>query len=846
MSKKKTPSSNTGNIGSTSRLLRPIWIYALFACLLVLVCAAVINLVQARANDRLQLQTTSRHLVQTQATSLAHFIEDQNIYLRFLAAQPAVIDALASGNEVALRALETGYKEAYGYPGRLSIVPLSSMGTASLDFPGHRLNSIETAMIIEALRDKPVPAEAYKDEGRSVITLLQTAGDAPDQIVGALLLSLDSRTIGKIMGQLSGEQGQLALRQNIHGEAMTIFQLGEASSSAPLEIASFPGNPNWQLEFRASAQLAAASASATLVPWILLGVTSLLLLLGGLRIYSRLRRQLDSEFAELKEYLELLQEGERALPPALTLSRATEIGAMAFELSQAPAISGKPSSADAAAAAELSEKMSGKTASAVVDENDYVEETGMTDETAGEEPATPELPPIAAGIFRAYDIRGIVGEDLTPDAVYQIGLAIGSEALDQGQHAVIVARDGRHSSEELSSQLTRGLQDSGTDVIDLGQAPTPVLYFATQQLNTASGVMVTGSHNPPEYNGLKVVINGKTLFADGISELKNRIEQNRLRSGSGSYNTTDIDAQYIDYVLGDIAVAQPLKVVIDCGNGIAGPLAPRLFEELGCEVIPLYCDVDGDFPNHHPDPTVAENLADLIGQVREHGADLGIAFDGDGDRLGVVSASGEIVAADRLLMLFAQDVVSRNPGCDVIFDVKCTRHLNDVIASYGGRPIMWKSGHSLIKQKMVETGALLGGEFSGHIFFKERWFGFDDGLYSAARLIEIMSTTNPDLDQLLEQFPKSCSTPEIQLEVGEERKFAIVERFAEKAEFGDARISQIDGVRVDLPDGWGLLRASNTTPRLILRFEAESEQALAGIKQLFQAELLRLEPDLSF
>ena len=834
---KKDPNTSTHD-GSTAHALRPLRLFSLFAFLLVLICAAAINLLHAREVNRQQLESASLALAETCATALAQFIQDQNTYLDFLAHRPEIVDALRQRNGLVLRTLESDFGGAYAYAARLNIVPLSTMGTAAMDFPEHRLNSIETAMIIEANRGKTVAPEAYKKGRQSVITLLQTVGEAPDSIEGALLLSLDSRAFSKNMDRLIANRGQLSLQQQLNGENLTVFQSGEGSGEAAAVIASFPGNNNWQLEFRASDQLIAATRASTLVPWGLLGLASVLLLAGGLWVYARLCRKLDIEFDYLKGYLELLKDGERALPPSLQLDTLTEIGALAFEVSQLPPVSGKPSRSDAEAAAELGEKMSGKSASKAVDHSDHVEEL--------EEPAEPGLQPVAAGIFRAYDIRGVAGEDLSLDAVYQIGVAMGSEAQDKGERSVIIARDGRLSSEELSLQLAKGLQDSGVDIIDLGLAPTPILYFATQQLNTASGVMVTGSHNPPEYNGLKVVLGGKTLAGDAIMALKQRIDQQRLHSGSGTYSTADIGAQYIDYVLGDIAVAQPLKIVLDCGNGVAGILAPRLFEELGCEVVPLYCEVDGNFPNHHPDPTVAENLADLIAQVREHGADLGIAFDGDGDRLGVVTASGEIVAADRLLMLFAQDVVSRNPGCDVIFDVKCTRHLNDVIASYGGRPIMWKSGHSLIKQKMVETGALLGGEYSGHIFFKERWFGFDDGLYSAARLIEIMSTTNPDLDQLLEQFPKPYSTPELYLEVGEERKFAIADKFGAEAEFGNAKVSHIDGVRVDLPEGWGLLRASNTTPRLVMRFEAESEQALAHIQQLFRAELQRLEPDLRF
>ena len=430
--------------------------------------------------------------------------------------------------------------------------------------------------------------------------------------------------------------------------------------------------------------------------------------------------------------------------------------------------------------------------------------------------------------------------------MHAIGLAIGSEALDQGQQTLVVCADGRHSSPRIRDAMIKGLLESGRDVIDIGMLPTPLMYFATHQLGAQSGVMITGSHNPANYNGIKIVIGGRALSGGAITALKQRILSKELATGKGQLQTQEIEQDYIDYIINDVAIAQPLKIVLDAGNGVTGAIAPRLFEELGCEVIPIYCEVDGSFPNHHPDPSVESNLNDLINAVRDQGADLGIAFDGDGDRVGVVTANGNIVPADRLLMLFAQDVVSRNPGADVLFDVKCTRHLNTLISNYGGRPIMWKTGHSFMKEKMQETGALLGGEFSGHIFFKERWFGFDDGMYAAARLVEILSTTDPDLDLQLEAFPTSIGSPELKVEADDENKFTIIENLIQQGQFGDGKISTLDGVRVDYPDGWGLVRASNTTPSLILRFEAETDDAMARIKALFKEQLEHIDSNLQF
>nr|WP_245800959.1 phosphomannomutase/phosphoglucomutase [Halomonas utahensis] len=447
-------------------------------------------------------------------------------------------------------------------------------------------------------------------------------------------------------------------------------------------------------------------------------------------------------------------------------------------------------------------------------------------------------------IFRAYDIRGVVGDSLTPEIVETIGRAIGSEALQRQQQSICVGYDGRHSSPDLAEALTRGILATGVDVIRIGRVPTPVLYFATHHLETGSGVMITGSHNPPEYNGLKMMLGGDTLAGDAIQALLTRIRNHQLEDGQGQRSERDVRKAYIDTIVGDIAVAAPLRVVVDAGNGVAGELGPELIRELGCEVTPLYCDVDGDFPNHHPDPGKPENLEALIETVKKEGADLGIAFDGDGDRLGVVTNSGKIIWPDRLLMLFARDVVSRNPGADIIYDVKCSRRLASVVNEYGGRPVMWKTGHSWIKGKMREMGALLAGEMSGHIFFRERWYGFDDGLYAAARLLEILGIEDREADAIFEEFPEDESTPEINLAVADDDKFALIERLASGGDFGEASITDIDGLRVDYPDGWGLCRASNTTPNLVLRFEAQNVEALERIKGVFREQLGKAEPSL--
>jgi len=456
---------------------------------------------------------------------------------------------------------------------------------------------------------------------------------------------------------------------------------------------------------------------------------------------------------------------------------------------------------------------------------------------------------LEAGIFRAYDIRGVVGRELTPQVAAWIGQAIGSVMAEQGLTDIVVGRDGRLSGPELAGGLIEGLRKAGRNVIDVGMVPTPVVYFAAYHLRAGSGVAVTGSHNPPDYNGFKVVVGGETLSGAAIQDLYTRIREGRLLQADspGSLQQQAVDEDYIRRIADDVQLERPLKVVADAGNGVAGEIAPRLLEAIGAEVIPLYCDVDGSFPNHHPDPSEPHNLEDLIATVKRFDADLGLAFDGDGDRLGVVTKEGRIIFPDRLLMLFAADVLQRNPGALVIYDVKCTGKLSDYVLRHGGSPLMWKTGHSLIKSKMRETEAELAGEMSGHFFFKERWYGFDDGLYSAARLLEILAGRIETPSEVLGELPDSISTPEIKVPVQGD-PHVIVAQFAaaaqaEDAPFSGARLTTIDGLRADWNDGWGLVRGSNTTPVLVLRFEADNEAALARIKDLYREQLRRLMPD---
>ena len=450
-------------------------------------------------------------------------------------------------------------------------------------------------------------------------------------------------------------------------------------------------------------------------------------------------------------------------------------------------------------------------------------------------------------IFKAYDIRGVVGKSLTVEGVRLIGQALGSELLDRsgarGRAEIAVGRDGRISGPELAGALMDGIRASGVDVAEIGMFATPIAYFAAHELGCGSAVAVTGSHNPPEYNGLKMVLAGTTLAGEDVQSLRRRIEAGQLAKGAGRHRLADIREAYLRRITSDVRLARPMKVAVDCGNGVAGATAGELYRRLGCEVHELYCEVDGRFPNHHPDPSDPENLKDLIALVQRVRAEIGIAFDGDGDRLGVVTSEGRVIYPDRQLMLFAKDVLSRQPGAEIIFDVKSTRNLAPWIRKHGGVPSLWKTGHSLIKARMRERGAALAGEMSGHTFFVERWYGFDDAQYAGARLLEILSKTR-DATATLTALPDSVSTPELHLPLAEGEPHRLIGMLQESAVFpGASEVIRLDGLRVEYPYGFGLARASNTTPVVVLRFEADDEAGLARIKADFRRVLLSAKPD---
>jgi phosphomannomutase/phosphoglucomutase len=697
-------------------------------------------------------------------------------------------------------------------------------------------------------QDTPPPVEVHMSgTPQQHINLVRRILDpAGRRIVGDLMVSYP---VQQLQDLLKHDQvdGYAELQQVADAIPLVLGSQGDARFKRASADSMMPvGGSRWRVAYWASDNAQSGSGMLLTSAVIAVGVAALLLSALTWLVFRNLGAALKRDQGTLLTIIKDMRDGrgKAEYPHALAEMRDT-IELMArtasARISQPVAAAGKAAAGKAAVEAVAPETMAQDRQ--VVDE---FEGDLLFDESALEISRVDLVESkVDPSIFRAYDIRGIVGEGLTADVAFEIGRAIGSEAYFRGEQTVVVGRDGRLSGPELTAALIRGLLATGRDVKDIGQVPTPVLYFAAQYLGSNSGVMVTGSHNPANYNGFKVVLGGDTLSNEAIDGLRQRIESGDMLTGEGSVEEVDVLPDYIERVKSDVQIVRPMKVVVDCGNGVAGIAAPRLLKALGCDVVELFCEVDGRFPNHHPDPGKTENLAALIQMVQEKGAELGIAFDGDGDRLGVVSSHGEIIWPDRLLMLLARDVLSRNPGAQIIYDVKSSRHIASVVAEHGGEPLMWATGHSLIKAKMKETGALLAGEMSGHIFFKERWFGFDDALYSAARLLEILANDARSSSDVFAELPDSMSTPEINVPMAEGEPAVFMEKLLNSAHFDNARIATIDGMRVEFERGWGLVRASNTTPCLVLRFEADDELALSTIQDEFRRVMLQADPSLS-
>jgi len=772
--------------------------------------------------QQLSLQLLTRAQAQQQVTAITVYLQQLAKDVQRFTHRAAFAQALQTHNNTLLQTFQQDIERAFEDFIGLRLIPHN---TAVLDreHPTMPIRFAELDMIHRAENQQTVFPEAArigKQWRLHLVAPLPTASaEEKPPVVGVMLLGLQARSLGKVLLQSDKTLGQTQLLQRFaNSPPQVLAAVGEGQAGPALEL-EIPDS-HWKIRFTPSQHLVQQSRQN---PLMLIGILALTLLVSLVFAYW------------LAQLLHQRFQTAAAVRPIA-----------------------RPSGVSHTSPAESESKL-GEMANPMYHDQDILDVDlheedqnilGLEDSPRRTAAFPPEKPvPTTEAvqvIFRDYDIRGIVGEQLTYTLAEQIGQALGSEVLDQGESHIIVARDGRLHSPEMTQRLVDGILRSGCNVINIGVVPTPLMNYATHELEgTSSGVMVTASHNPPEYNGFKMVIGGRTLAGSQIQALRSRIMRGHLHQGSGTEEHQTIIPDYIDRIFSDVALAGELHVVVDAANGVTGEVAPLLFEELGCEVTPLYCEIDGSFPNHGPDPTIAANLQDLIAKVRETGADLGVAFDGDGDRLTVVTPQGQIIMPDRLLMLFAKDIITRNPGADVLFDVKCTRQLNGLISSYGGRPVMWKSGHSHMKAKMVETGALLGGEFSGHIFIKDRWYGFDDGLYAAARLLEIMTLRDQDLDAIFSAFPPLYVTPELKIPVGEEHKFELMKQLVATGNFQNGKLTTIDGLRADYAKGWGLVRASNTSPALTLRFEGDSEDTVKQLQALFKRELLKVDPKLN-
>lgn len=796
-----------------------------------------------------QRQTVANNVTKNTALKFVSQVETYSHVLHGLAKDPALAKLFTSKN---LQALEQRAAELkVVFPKSLRVRLLS----ATTSRPDKRLEPHFTFACLDLLnqsrkKSSEVQVEMHEIEGKQQHIDIMQAVTLRGSVVGFVQLAIDATLLDDWTKNAAGDS-YLEIQQKVEGENYLIAKAGNASKQGTHAVVDIIGT-HWQAETWAPYEGSESAFNMGMVFALVMG-----LVLSGIVVFV-LRTLLHKELTgDLDKYLMLVTgtlKGAKKHQYDFSLVEfklaASQVGNIRLDQTnlerERDTDDNKNSKSTQSSLPDADTLFMAKNSIKFEELDDMSALDDVAEQNKSTPAANPDLPTLPEEIFKAYDIRGIVGETLTVENILFIGHAIGSEAKARGLDSIVFARDGRLSGPELGKTLVRGLMASGMKVIDIGMLPTPTLYYAAAELSNGTGVMLTGSHNPSNYNGIKMVLGGDTLAGDVIQSLRQRILNNDLELGEGTYSNEQVLDKYIDRITSDITLKRKMKIVIDCGNGVAGAIAPKLFTQLGCEVTPLFCEVDGNFPNHHPDPSQPENLEDLIAEVKNQNADLGIAFDGDGDRIGVVSGDGKIIWPDRLMMLFAKDVLSRNAGANIIFDIKCSSNLKTVIEEEGGKPLMWKTGHSLVKAKMKETNALLAGEMSGHIFFKERWYGFDDALYSAARLLEILAAQLRQPRVVFSGLPDSVNTPELKIEMQEGEHFKFMEKFIEKSvEFTNAEITLIDGIRIDYSDGWGLVRASNTTPCLVLRFEGKNKKAMAKVQDKFREVLTGLQPDIN-
>jgi phosphomannomutase/phosphoglucomutase len=797
------------------------------------------------------------------AARITAIVEHYGVTTALLAKDPDIAYLLMVGNKASLRSREESLRYVFPMAINVQLLPPGLDEVDNETSPPLSYAAIAQMRVAESGTTEPGMEVHLLNTPQQHVNIVRRVMDpAGSGVVGHLMLSLSIDVLQDILGDLQELNGYIELQQDgTRGKPVAVAHYGDDSAKQGVAERVLPIEGSlWQVAYWPAvsglAYLGAISVwvlGAVLVSALVLVMVIVLLfrrINNALRIDQvsmvtlmkdyrdgRVQREYPCGLNEVRETIEFMTQmaaGSQHRQKAVTVERESDDEYLTEDI-----VTEIEEDLDADEDT-IREGIAADFGSAIRSDNLILEEDPLeiTTENIAIE--------VDASIFRAYDIRGVVGQTLTRSAVTLIGRAIGSEALQRGRNTFVVGRDGRTSGPDLVKALIDGIISTGCDVKDIGCVPTPVMYFATHYLDTQNGVVVTGSHNPPDYNGLKIVIDGETLSGPSIQSLRQRIEtRNFISADSGSVEVINVVPDYIERIRGDVTLSRPLKVVVDCGNGVAGGVIPQLLEGLGCEVIGLFCDVDGTFPNHHPDPSKTENMQDLVKAVAANQADIGLAFDGDGDRLGVVSADGRIIWPDRVLMLYAIDILERNPGGLIIYDVKCTRHLDAIIREHGGEPLMWKTGHSFIKAKIRETGALLAGEMSGHIFINERWYGFDDALYAAARLLEVLGKDDRSSTEVFADLPDSINTPELNVLMQEGEPPVFINKLLENAHFEGASVSTIDGLRADYADGWGLVRASNTTPVLVLRFEADSDAALTRIKEDFRRVMLQARPDLS-
>ena len=851
MLKRVKESENTvapqGISASGNALYRIVALALLVALVPVLAGFAYLLVKREPALQKLQVERVAAAYATQQAINIKQLVSRLGARLQGAATSPLALSAIGddTGNNVAL--IEQTMLDYFPEVVSLRILPIGEMGTASFEDGNQGLrNHIEIDLVRRTSIGELTLPESYQFEGGWLTSLAYLVSHPRNVESRAVIIAtIDNQLLVEELEALDVSQGLSAVQQYYQGRPgkKRGDDVAVAGSGNALEYTQYSAIPetNWKLAFTPSQQLLDGLAVDSIPVWglsmLFLVATIAAAAIVLLKFPRILLAEVNNVISAANRKTSLVLKIPELVAIAKQLRRAT---LRSLRQSNAPLGVADPPEVSFTPTSDLTNPLF--QSASILDEDEEVLELDLAADD-GRQQGSGDIG-IPEHIFRAYDIRGVAKTELPDESVAKIGGAIGSLAQEMDQQAIIVACDGRASSPRIKAGLIKALMESGRDVIDIGTVPTPLLYFATRHLDCKSGVMVTGSHNRAEDNGFKIVLDEQTLATGGIQKIRDRAISGEFTQGAGRIIREDIIPPYIDELVGDIAIAVPLKIVIDAGNGVTGLVAPQLFEELGCEVVPLYCEIDGRFPNHPPDTSDENNLADLVALVKQEQADFGVAFDGDGDRLAVVSSSGKIVRSDVLLMIYAQDVVSRNPGADVVFDVKCSRHLSQLITRYGGRPVLWKTGHAFMKEKMQETGALLGGEFSGHIFFGERWYGFDDGMYAAGRLAEILSTHGASLDEILADLPSSISTPEILIPIDESAKFSVMERIINRADFSSGKVNTLDGIRVDYQDGWGLVRASNTTAALTARFEASSEQALEVIKQEFRAQIALVDPSL--